>query len=279
MTEAILARCRSGEISPAIALSQLLIMRKMPDAAGWSALGAEGDASPVGQLVALATADPARTERLAAVVASGIDPLGTDVAATAALFDRLATEAPEAAVAFYSLGDPALLDRATAELVEVIEAWAPLAGRDVLDLGCGIGRVALGIAPRAATVLALDVSPGMIAEAQRRGAGVAGVRFAVSSGRDLAGVASQSIDLLLAVDILPFVVRAGLTDAIVAEVARVLRPGGSLLVFNWSYRHDAALDCTEAATLADRHGFALVRAGERPFAIWDGVGFHLVRSG
>lgn len=77
-------------------------------------------------LAALAVADP-KCRPLAtlaagrgnALAADGLDPNGSDpMAATAALFNRLAIEAPEAAAAFYSLSDARLLATATGELVE-----------------------------------------------------------------------------------------------------------------------------------------------------------------
>jgi hypothetical protein len=70
----------------------------------------------------------------------------------------------------------------------------------------------------------------------------------------------------------------GVLDRQLAEFARVLRPDGNLLVFNWSYRGDDAADIAEAHGLAARHGFTVLQAGARPFAIWDGRGFHLRRA-
>ena len=67
--------------------------------------------------------------------------------------------------------------------------------------------------------------------------------FAQASGRDLAGFADGSFDLVLAVDSLPYVFRAGgeaLLAAMLAEIARALRPGGELLALNLTYRGDPA---------------------------------------
>ncbi|MBB5715554.1 class I SAM-dependent methyltransferase [Sphingomonas aerophila] len=280
MRDALLDRCRQGQISPQIALAQMVIGGVMPDGEVLARLARhELPDSPVRALADLATTHRDQLRVLQDVAASGIDPVGDDpVAATAALYDRLVAVAPEAAVAFYSLGDPTLLDRATAELVSVIRSWATVPGADVLDLGCGIGRVTLALADEANSVLGLDVSAGMVAEAARRGAGHTNVRFAVGNGRDLAGVGDASIDLLIAADSFPYVVGAGLAGAYVAEAARVLRPAGVMLVFNWSYRGDVAADVAEARALAEAHGLTLDRAGERPFRIWDGTGFRLNRA-
>jgi SAM-dependent methyltransferase len=78
------------------------------------------------------------------------------------VFDEAARLSPEAGVALYSLGDPDLLAAATRELVDLLQGWA-LLGREavVLDLGCGIGRVAAAVAPHVTRVVALDISPEM----------------------------------------------------------------------------------------------------------------------
>lgn len=280
MRDGLIERCRQGQISPQIALAQMVIGGVLPDGEALAQLAQhEPPTSPVRTLADLAMTHRDQLRVLQEVAASGIDPVGDDpVAATAALYDRLVAVAPEAAVAFYSLGDPTLLDRATAELVAVIRSWATVPGADVLDLGCGIGRVTLALADEAKSVLGLDVSAGMVAEAARRGADRANVRFAAGNGRDLAGVADASIDLLIAADSFPYVVGAGLADAYVGEAARVLRPAGVMLVFNWSYRGDVAADVAEAGALAQAHGLMLDRAGETPFRIWDGIAFRFSRA-
>ena len=269
----------TGEVSAQIALTRLLLSGDAPTPDRLAQLAANTPGSlPLAELAALASRHREQLTLLAELAASGIAPQGSDlVAATRTMFDRLALAAPEAAVAFYSLGDPALLDEATAELVTVIRAWVPIAGRDVLDFGCGIGRVAIALAPLARQVLGVDISPAMLDEAHRRAGALPNVRFELSSGRDFADIATASIDLLLTVDSLPYLAETDLLDGLFADAARVLRPGGDLLVFNWSYRGDAGQDIAEAGTCAAAHGFTMVRAGERPFAIWDGTGFHLRR--
>ena len=262
--DAVLARYRRGEISAPVAVAGLLLAGRLDAAEGELAALAERHAGSMPGLAALA-AD-----------AMHADP---SLDGTRALFDRLAREAPEAAVALYTLGDPGLLDAATAELVSVISTWAEIGGRDLLDFGCGIGRVAAALAPLAGSVLGVDVAPAMVAEAERRHARVPGLRFAVSDGRGLGGVTAESINCMIAADSFPYLVQAGggLLERHLAEAARVLRPAGDLLVFNWSYRGDVTADVAEARALGGAHGFDLLRAGERPFALWDGVGFHLRR--
>lgn len=60
-------------------------------------------------------------------------------------------------------------------------------GKRVLDLGCGDGRFALGVAPFAASVEALDPDADHITAARRaaRKAGIANVRFNVGAAQRL----------------------------------------------------------------------------------------------
>src|SRR5690606_25562017 len=124
------------------------------------------------------------------------------IAESRAMFDRLVRISPEASVAAYSLGDPALLDAATREVVEWLRGLGLLDGRPrILDLGCGIGRIAQALAPHADGVMGIDVSPGMIEAALERCRGVPGVEFTLTSGHDLGQVAASTFDLVLAIDV------------------------------------------------------------------------------
>jgi SAM-dependent methyltransferase len=264
---------RRGCISPEVALARLILSGCSPEqaateltAAGYHALAR----------IALERREAlARLSRL--VEQSGVDHAATALDGIRAMFDRAVALSPEASVAAYSLGDAGVLDRATAELLAWLNEERLLGlEKDVLDLGCGIGRVALAIAPRARSVLGLDVSPGMIDEAQRRNARE-NLRFAVTSGLDLARLRDRSFDLVLAVDSFPYLVQAGVAERHAAEAARVLRPGGALAILNLSYR-SLDEDRAAASRWAEDYGFDLVRDGTAPFTLWDGVAFLLQRT-
>ncbi|TCZ61313.1 class I SAM-dependent methyltransferase [Roseicella aquatilis] len=198
------------------------------------------------------------------------------IAGSRAMFDRLVGISPEASVAAYSLGDPALLDAATAEIVAWLDRQGLLRGRpDILDLGCGIGRLAAALADRAGSVLGLDVSPAMVAEARARHPAL---RFETCEGGDLGLLADASFDLVLAVDVFPYLVQGGLELArrIVAEAGRVLRPGGRLVILNLSYR-GAEADRRDMPPIAAACGLDLLCNGAREFALWDGLAFSLQR--
>ena len=189
--EEALRLCLAGRISPEVALARLVLAGLTPEAieARLSALPAATPArrrSPV--CTARAAADwsisapcwprPAWTTRRRCGSAGG------GGGALGRRFRPRVAVAPEASVAAYSLNDPAVLAAATAEIVEWL-AREGLIGpdRDVLDLGCGIGRVSAALAPRCRSVLGLDVSPKMVAEARRRHGAVPGLRFDTTPGR------------------------------------------------------------------------------------------------
>jgi SAM-dependent methyltransferase len=272
---AILDGCGAGRLPPNIALMRLLIeagSREEVEAA--IAQARAGGASGLDELARLFAANPDAWTTIRAVMAEAEhdrEP-GGGVAHWSAVFDRLARTAPEAGVALYALGSPDLLAAATDEVVARMREWGLLGpDRSLLEIGCGIGRLALALAPEMASVAGLDVSGEMIAEARRRAAGIANARFAQSSGRDLSDIPDASVDVALAADVFPYLVAAAenLACIHVEEASRVLRPGGALLVLNYSYRGDLEADRRDVRALFDAAGLTTERDGTQDFALWD----------
>ena len=149
----------------------------------------------------------------------------------------------------------------------------------MLDLGCGAGRVTAAIAREVRAVLGIDVSGGMLAAARRRCAGLHNVLLAQTSGRDLAALASGAFDLVLAVDTFPYLVLAGggLVETHLREAHRVLKPQGSLVLFNYSYCGNRVADMEAFQQQAEGAGFVPVRLGICDVQWWDGVTYHVRR--
>ena len=94
------------------------------------------------------------------------------------------------------------------------------------DLGCGSGRLAATIAPYARSVVAVDASPEMLEVARGRLAGFGNVDIRQGRIEELP-LEAATLDLALVVHLLHHVDDP---SAALAEVARVLRPGGRLVV-------------------------------------------------
>ena len=296
----ILVRCLSGTLSPAVALMQLLI--ETEDAASVRATVDEitrraasvSRASDsllrdrVDDLTQLVVENEPGCERIAEMLRSDMDSdamapsVDEGIAFCERLFDWSVQQSEEASVALYSLGNPQLLERATREIIAQLELWNILSQkRVVLDIGCGIGRVAAELSPRVREVHGIDVSTKMIDVAVRRCAPLQNVSFRKGSGRDLHDFADESIDAAIAVDTFPYIYQSGaeLVSTHFAECERVLKAGGDLVILNYSYRDDDRADIAEVKRLAAEHGFDVVVQGERPFSLWDGLAFHLRKHG
>ena len=281
--------CAGGSLPANVALLRLAMEAAAPEEVERALMGARSGASAdraarLGEALAMWRANPQAFGYVKAVIggvehSGAADEPGQGVASWAQAFDRLAQVSPEGGVALYALGNPDLLRAATLEVVERMRGWGLLGPQArVVEVGCGIGRFVEVFAQEVAHVTGLDVSEGMIARARERCAGVPNVRLHVSSGRDLSGLGDGSADLVLGADVFPYLVQAGVAGSHVAEAARVLRPGGHLLILNYSYRGDPAQDTSEVADLADRHGFDVLRAGTRDLTLWDAAAFLLRKA-
>jgi SAM-dependent methyltransferase len=113
---------------------------------------------------------------------------------------------------------------------EYVEQIIPLAVEElrgfntVLDVGTGDGQIARVLAAQGATVIGVDPTSAQITVASQRGGGPSYVR----SGANTLPFVSDSVDAVLACLVFEHI--DDLDDAI-AEVARVLRPGGRFAFF------------------------------------------------
>lgn len=276
MTDPI-ALCLAGVLSPQVALMRAVLNGTDPHDLSARLASETGErAAALCRLLG----HEAVVQRLRATVAAGaIDhtlegPQALEMLRGA--FDRAVSVSPEASVAAYSLGDARTLRCATAELVEFLLSRHLLhRGQRVLDLGCGIGRVAAAVAPHVASVVGVDISAGMIAEARRRSAGVATLQFELTEGVGLSDRLGR-FDLILGVDSFPYLVQAGVAARHVADAARLLRGRGALIIFNLSYR-GKDYDRTTVQEWCGAFGFQLCCDGEQPLRLWDATVFIMRR--
>jgi ubiquinone/menaquinone biosynthesis C-methylase UbiE len=212
---------------------------------------------------------------------SDVATLEQGIAHWAEVFDSAADVSPEASVALYSLGDADLLRAATREVVDWMQARGLLVeDGTMLEIGCGIGRFIETLAPVARLAVGIDVSRRMVDVAHRRCSDLPSAAFVRNSGRNLAAFRDRSFDLVYAVDTFPYLVQLGgnVSRAHIRDAARVLRPGGRLVILNYSYREDLAADRADIAAAAAEAGLSLLRNGTRDFTLWDGAAFLMARD-
>jgi len=111
---------------------------------------------------------------------------------------------------------------------EFIAARAQLAGRHVLDVGCGGGLLTESLARAGAEVTGIDLAPGMIEVARLHAAesGLA-IDYRVASAEELAQESPGRFAVVTCMEMLEHVPDPG---AMVATLARLLSPGGALFV-------------------------------------------------
>ena len=97
-------------------------------------------------------------------------------------------------------------------------------GKHVLDLGCGGGFMAEALARRGATVTGIDPSAGAITIAERHAAAEQLAISYVKASAENLPFADSCFDHVVCVDVLEHV---GDLDAVIGEIRRVLRPGGT----------------------------------------------------
>ena len=146
--------------------------------------------------------------------------------------------------------------------------WISFVPGTVLDLGCGTGHGAAALAARwpRARVIALDASPGMLAQAARRDAGSRIERLCAVA--EAIPLPDASIDLVYSNLMLPWCEDI---DAVFAEIARVLAPQGlvtfttlgpdTLVELRSAWRTAGGGDALHPFTDMHDLGDGLVRAG------------------
>ena len=96
---------------------------------------------------------------------------------------------------------PALSSALRPKAADELREWggpALVRGKRVLDLGCGDGRLALGVAPYSKTVVGIDPDAELIDSARKRAreSGYSHARFEVGAGQSI-DLPSESIDVVI----------------------------------------------------------------------------------
>ena len=99
-------------------------------------------------------------------------------------------------------------------------------GESVVDVGCGVGRLTRVIARRARQVYAVDVSAEMLTLARVHNGELDNVRWIHGDGATLRPIPDAAADAVVSHVVFQHIPDPQVTYGYVAEMGRVLRPGG-----------------------------------------------------
>ncbi|MGD0729754.1 MAG: methyltransferase domain-containing protein [Terracidiphilus sp.] len=151
----------------------------------------------------------------------------------------------------------------------VLEWLAAQPGERILDLGCGDGQLTQRIAAAGASVAGVDASPEMVAAARLHG-------IAASEGSaEQLPYPDAAFDAVFSNAALHWVRDQ---DAMMAEVRRVLKPGGRFVAEMGGHGNIAAIRVALMAVLA-RHGHADAEEGVNYYPTPEGYTRRLERHG
>ncbi len=119
-------------------------------------------------------------------------------------------------------GEPSYVWRAgQARRLAMVDRWAPLAGKRVLDMGCGMGMYTAHFLEYTPRVFGTEIEPARAQEAKRRAAGVAVAAESLP-------FPDGSFDVVFSHEVIEHV---GDDRLAAREMVRVLAPGGRVVIF------------------------------------------------
>lgn len=134
--------------------------------------------------------------------------------------------------ATWSAGDYGVIARGLEQSAEDFLSTLPLApGEKVLDVACGTGQLALPAARAGARVTGLDIAENWIEQARSRAkAEGLDIRFDVADAEDMP-YEDGAFDVVISLIGAMFAPRP---DTMASELVRVCRPGGRIVMGNWT---------------------------------------------
>jgi ubiquinone/menaquinone biosynthesis C-methylase UbiE len=196
-------------------------------------------------------------------------------------WERLAVSESDAKMYVASDVDERSFRQSAATTVATLDRLVGIRPTDeILEIGCGVGRVGAALAPRCARWIGADISGNMLRHARRRLAGATNVAFVELSGAGLREIPSATVDVVYCTVVFMHLLEWD-RYAYIEEARRVLRPGGRLYADNvdirsglgWTIFSDAA-----SYPPKERPSFIpMLSSGDELQTYAEPAGFHDVR--
>lgn len=134
--------------------------------------------------------------------------------------------------ATWMAGDFGMVAKSTASIAEAFVNRLPIPpGASALDVACGTGNTAIPLAKLCNAVTGVDIASNLLAQARERAA-TAGLTATFDEGdAEQLPYSDASFDVVVSMFGAMFAPRP---ELVVAEFARVLKPGGLLAMANWN---------------------------------------------
>ncbi len=130
--------------------------------------------------------------------------------------------------------DEAEFERTSQFTLQVLQHSVGVDREDIiLEIGCGVGRMARTLSPLCQRWIGADVSENMLEHARSRTNDLKNVDYQTLNGWDLSGVEDNSIDMVYCTVVFMHIDEWDRFNYI-CEAMRVLRPGGRLYVDNYN---------------------------------------------
>jgi SAM-dependent methyltransferase len=147
-----------------------------------------------------------------------------------AVWDSLSVTSDGAAFAATGYSDEASLQTSGKQVAARIAVAISLkASDDLLEIGCGVGRVGWAVAPECRSWIGCDISKAMLSHAQRRLTGFSNVRLVHLHEPNLGEIPDASVDIVYCTNMLAHLDPMERWQYVM-EAHRVLRPSGRLYV-------------------------------------------------
>lgn len=115
--------------------------------------------------------------------------------------------------------------------VEILDHWNFAVGHELLDVGCGSGQIAIPAAKKGLNVAGVDIAENLIQHARRRATEAKlNIQFEVGDAENIPFERNR-FEIAVSMFGAMFAPRP---ERVVEEFARVLKPGGKLVMANWT---------------------------------------------